>query len=237
MRGSLLWSGLCLLPEIVTATNYGTFADPANNARMKFRYWLPDAGVDIPTVQRDIEAAGELGAGAVEFLPLYNYGGSLAGPPQGADWATYGFGTPAFNKVFKASLQTANKAGMRMDFALGPNQGQGVPAHTTDRGLHWDLVSVLQQSGLSPRYLYSARHLSIRVSLPVGSSRVGFPDGELVSWSLWYPPGSSPHLPSRILQAAFSRHRLITQREWFLLPTLWSTKHREFKPMARSLCH
>jgi hypothetical protein len=28
-----------------------------------------------------------------------------------------------------------------MDFALGANQGQGVPAETTDPGLHWDLVS------------------------------------------------------------------------------------------------
>ncbi|KAJ5726772.1 uncharacterized protein N7483_008129 [Penicillium malachiteum] len=140
MYGGSLLSGLALLAELASATDYGTFSDPANNARMKFRYWLPDASVDIATVQSDIAAAGALGAGGVEFLPLYNYGGSLAGPPEGADWAKYGFGTPAFNEIFKASLKTVKNAGMRMDFALGPNQGQGVPAETTDNGLHWDLA-------------------------------------------------------------------------------------------------
>lgn len=137
-----VWLGwLVGLAGSALATDYGTFESPANDARMKFRYWLPDASVDIPTVQKDIEAAASLGAGTVEFLPLYNYGGSLAGPPKGADWAKYGFGTPAFNKVFKASLQAAKNAGIKMDFALGPNQGQGVPSNTTDYGLHWDLVS------------------------------------------------------------------------------------------------
>ena len=141
MRGSILCFGLGLLAKVAEASEYGTFLNPANNASMKFRYWLPDASVDIETVQSDIEAAGALGAGAVELLPLYNYGGSLVGPPDGADWATYGFGTPAFRRVFKASLQAAKKAGIRMDFALGANQGQGVPAEITNPGLHWDLVS------------------------------------------------------------------------------------------------
>ncbi|KAJ5527610.1 hypothetical protein N7513_011769 [Penicillium frequentans] len=140
MYGGFLLSGLILLAELATATDHGTFLDPANTARMKFRYWLPDASVDIATVQSDIGAAGAIGAGAVEFLPLYNYGGSLAGPPVGADWAKYGFGTPVFNEIFKASLKAAKNAGMRMDFALGPSQGQGVPAKTTDYGLHWDLA-------------------------------------------------------------------------------------------------
>lgn len=140
MRCNLLCSGL-VLTGVASAIDYGTFQDPANNARLKFRYWLPDASVDIPTVQRDIRAAGALGAGGIEFLPLYNYGASLAAPPKGADWATYGFGTPAFNEVFKASLQAAKDAGMRMDIALGPSAAQGVPSDVTDAGLHWDLVS------------------------------------------------------------------------------------------------
>ncbi|PYI11721.1 hypothetical protein BO78DRAFT_332935 [Aspergillus sclerotiicarbonarius CBS 121057] len=134
---------LCLLALVTTVGavgNYGTFASPANNASLKFRYWLPDASVDTDTVSRDIEEAGAIGAGGVEFLGIYNYGGSLAPQPAGADWATYGFGTPAFNKILKASLQTAKNAGMVYDFALGPNQGQGVPAETTDEGLHWDLA-------------------------------------------------------------------------------------------------
>ncbi|KAJ5357882.1 hypothetical protein N7541_005040 [Penicillium brevicompactum] len=139
MRCNLLCSGL-VLTGVASAIDYGTFQDPANNARLKFRYWLPDASVDIATVQRDIRAAGALGAGGVEFVPLYNYGASLAAPPKGADWATYGFGTPAFNEVFKASLKAAKDAGMRMDFALGPSAAQGVPSNVTDAGLHWDLA-------------------------------------------------------------------------------------------------
>ncbi|CAG7921801.1 unnamed protein product [Penicillium olsonii] len=138
MKWETLLSGLLI--GVASANDYGTFQEPANNARLKFRYWLPDASVDIATVQRDIKAAGALGAGAVEFVPLYNYGASLAAPPKGADWATYGFGTPAFNKVFKASLQACKEAGMRMDFALGPSAAQGVPSEATDAGLHWDLT-------------------------------------------------------------------------------------------------
>ena len=138
MRGTLTWLETLLLVPAVLGTRdyYGTFQDPSNDARVKFRYWLPDASVDIDTVQSDIESAASVGVGGVELVPLYNYGASLAAPPKDADWATYGFGTPAFNEMFKASLQAAKDAGLRMDFALGPSQGQGVPAATTDAGLH-----------------------------------------------------------------------------------------------------
>jgi hypothetical protein len=39
-----------------------------------------------------------------------------------------------------------------MDFALGPNQGQGVPAPSDDRGLQWDLVRFTMISALTHRY-------------------------------------------------------------------------------------
>lgn len=119
---------------------YGTFDAPSNSARVKFRYWLPDASVDVNTVQDDIRSAGEIGIGGVELLPLYNYGGSLAPAPNGSDWARDGFGTDSFCELFKGSLRTAKEHGLLMDFAIGPNQGQGVPAVTADEGLHWDLV-------------------------------------------------------------------------------------------------
>ncbi|PYH75426.1 hypothetical protein BO82DRAFT_410522 [Aspergillus uvarum CBS 121591] len=101
----------------------GSFQDPAPRARPRFRYWLPDAS-----------------AGGVEFLPFYAYGSEV----PGADWVTYGFGTPAYLKMFKAALQAHKEAGLTMDFPLGPNQGQGVPARCDDEGLQWDLL-------LSPR--------------------------------------------------------------------------------------
>lgn len=84
----------------------------------------------------DIKTSGDLGAGGVEFLPFYNYGG---GTPVN-DWSIYGFGTPAFQTVFRAALEAHRDNDLIMDFAMGPNQGQGVPAEANDPGLQWDLV-------------------------------------------------------------------------------------------------
>lgn len=126
-----------------TAEASGTFDDPPNSSRVKFRYWLPDASVDIATVQDDIHSAAEIGVGGVEFVPLYNYGGSLAPAPNGSDWARDGFGTRSFCEVFRGALKTARRDGLVLDFAIGANQGQGVPASSGDGGLHWDLVCCL----------------------------------------------------------------------------------------------
>jgi len=127
--------------QVNADVDYGTFNSPSSYVRPKFRYWLPDASVDEATVQSDIESAASVGAGGVEFLGFYNYGGELGVTPPGADWTVYGFGTPAFQSQFKTALETSKKLGLVMDFPLGPNQGQGVPAEITDPGLQWDLVS------------------------------------------------------------------------------------------------
>lgn len=121
--------------------NRGSFEEPAARLRPRFRYWLPDAGVDVKTVQYNIKSAGAIGAGGVEFLPFYNYGGQLTPAPAGSNWSKDGFGTPTFRNMFLAALQAHRDAGLAMDFALGPNQGQGVPADPADEGLQWDLVS------------------------------------------------------------------------------------------------
>jgi hypothetical protein len=120
----------------------GSFQDPTARLRPHLRYWLPDASVDPETVQENIKSAGAIGAGGVEILPFYNYGGSLGSQPVGGDWSKYGFGTAAYKKLFLAALKAHKEAGLAMDFALGPNQGQGVPANSNDEGLMWDLVSV-----------------------------------------------------------------------------------------------
>jgi hypothetical protein len=57
------------------------------------------------------------------------------------DWVTHNFGTLAFVELFAKALETHRDLGMKMDFAIGPNQGQGVPARSDDEGLQWDLVS------------------------------------------------------------------------------------------------
>lgn len=118
----------------------GSFANPGANVRPRFRYWLPDASVDVYTVAADIAAAGSIGAGGVEFVPFFEYGGELGSMPAGADWATYNFGTAPFRDIFAGALAAHEENGLVMDFSLGPNQGQGVPANPVNPGLQWDLV-------------------------------------------------------------------------------------------------
>ncbi|KAI8317095.1 hypothetical protein K4K59_011003 [Colletotrichum sp. SAR11_240] len=108
------------------------------------KYWLPDGTVDPEKVKLDIQSAGKIGAGVVEFLPFYNYGGQLGPPPVGVNWSTSGFGTPDFIKTLIAGLEAHKGSGLSMDFAIGPNQGQGVPADPSNEGLQWDLFAETQ---------------------------------------------------------------------------------------------
>jgi hypothetical protein len=124
-----------------TSTDAGSFLKPAPISRPVFRYWLPDAGVDASIVSNDINGAAHVGAGGIELLPFFEYGGQLGGMPAGTNWSTYNFGTAAFLNILSAALDAHEKNGLRIDIPLGPNQGQGVPAHPDDEGLQWDLVS------------------------------------------------------------------------------------------------
>ncbi|KAJ4245748.1 hypothetical protein NW762_013872 [Fusarium torreyae] len=133
----------------------GSFANPPSRDRPRSRYWLPDASVDPKVVEQDILRAGSIGAGGVEFLPFYNYGGGLGPPPPGVDWTKYGFGTPAHLKILNASLDAHAKGGLAMDFALGPNQGQGVPAEPDNEGLQWDLITFSQP--VPPKGLFKGK--------------------------------------------------------------------------------
>ena len=75
------------------------------------------------------------------------------------DWSTYGWGTPAWVTLMKTALQATSDSGLLMDFAMGPNQGQGVPAVEGSEGLAWDIA------------LYNA-------SVPIGDSF----NGTLPGW-------------------------------------------------------
>ena len=131
----------------------GTFQNPSVNVRPRFRYWIPDADVDVNVVKSDIAGAKAAGAGGVEVLGYYDYGGN-AGSFEPTDWAKYGWGTDAWSKVhtqieaaltmadqiFDAALEAHAGNGLIMDMAMGPNQGQGVPAHGDEQGLMWDII-------------------------------------------------------------------------------------------------
>ncbi|KIW43060.1 uncharacterized protein PV06_04207 [Exophiala oligosperma] len=148
---------LCVFPVTALPNNHtdpstnavvdkGTFGNPSVNVRPKFRYWTPDASVDLDTVADDVQAAGDIGAAGLELLGYYLYGGP---PSNGAgrgdsapvDWATYGFGTPAWHSLVQAFAQAHKDNDLIMDFAIGPNQGTGVPAPEGSDGLAWDLVA------------------------------------------------------------------------------------------------
>ncbi|KAL3475735.1 hypothetical protein BJX99DRAFT_259172 [Aspergillus californicus] len=119
----------------------GTFLSPSNDVRPKYRYWIPDGSINTTFLAEDISALAERGAGGIQFLNYFFYGGYAGTPPAEADWNIYGYGTPAYRDVLKAALQTTKDNGLVMDFALGPQSGQGVPAEPDELGLSWEMVS------------------------------------------------------------------------------------------------
>lgn len=102
---------------------------------------MPDGNVDVDSVRTDVHNAAEVGAGGVEFVAFFEYGGHLFKAPSAVSWSTGNFGNDNFNRLFLAALTAHNETGMIMDFALGPNQGQGIPSLPVNENLQWDLVS------------------------------------------------------------------------------------------------
>lgn len=97
---------------------------------------MPDASVPHSSVQDDIRQIAAVGGGGLEFLPFYNYG---LGPAV-TDWSIYGFGTDAFKTLLHAALDTSAVLKLSFDFAVGPNQGAGVPSVVETPGLAKELV-------------------------------------------------------------------------------------------------
>lgn len=76
-----LLNGVAGLPKnrtdalVNAAIDAGTFQNPSVNVRPRFRYWVPDASVNHTSLADDIKEAGRVGAGGVEVLGFYQYGG------------------------------------------------------------------------------------------------------------------------------------------------------------------
>lgn len=132
------------------AAQQGDFKDPSNLYRPRFRYWLPDASASAEIVAKDISSLADIGAGGIAYLPFYFYGlvyAQLVPVPDGpieppTDWSIYGFGDTAFNELFKETLKVIKDQGngFSIDFALGPNQGAGVPSEPGTEGLSYEIV-------------------------------------------------------------------------------------------------
>ncbi|KAI5919751.1 hypothetical protein F4810DRAFT_465504 [Camillea tinctor] len=141
----LVVSSLAAIPSLSSPVAVEDFNSPPIQYRPKFRYWLPDASVPLQSVINDVDSIASVGAGGLEFLPFYNYG---LGPAL-TDWSIYGFGTEAFKNVLSAALNASVAQGLMFDFALGPNQGAGVPSTVETLGLAKELVygNITIQSG------------------------------------------------------------------------------------------
>lgn len=104
---------------------------------------MPDASISPNVVEKDIHDVKAAGAGGLEILPFYLYGmgeETFGDAVELPDWTKFGFGTPAFNSLFKSSLNAAKKSDIVIDFALGANQAQGVPSEVGTPGLAVELL-------------------------------------------------------------------------------------------------
>lgn len=104
---------------------------------------MPDASISPSIITKDIQDAKAAGVGGLEILYFYLYGmgqDSYNNTVDLPDWGVYGFGTAAYKSQFKDSLQSAKDAEIVIDFALGANQGQGVPSEVGDLGLAVELL-------------------------------------------------------------------------------------------------
>jgi hypothetical protein len=83
--------------QVGAAIKSGSFRSPSANVRPRFRYWIPDASVNLTRVELDVADAKAAGAGGVEVLGYYLYD-SAPGNIVPTDWTTYGWGTPAWSR-------------------------------------------------------------------------------------------------------------------------------------------
>ena len=124
--------------------DYGTFDNPSSYVRPRFRYWIPDASVNLSVVADDFAYIKQAGMGGMELLGYYLYGDYPSviseGGPTPVDWTTYGWGTEAWKELMDVALRATKENGLIMDFTNGPNQGAGVPAKADDEGLMWNLI-------------------------------------------------------------------------------------------------
>ncbi|KAH7176035.1 hypothetical protein EDB81DRAFT_897022, partial [Dactylonectria macrodidyma] len=125
---------LCSATTAVLCNVLNDFSSPPAEYRPKFRYWFPDAEVDVNAVVRDVGEIAAVGSGGLEFLPYYQY------RSPSANWSQYSYGSDASRAVLRAAMEAVDKHDILFDFAIGANQGQGVPAKPESVGLSLELA-------------------------------------------------------------------------------------------------
>ncbi|KAF7898807.1 hypothetical protein EAE99_012363 [Botrytis elliptica] len=203
--------------------NRGTFQNPANHVRPKFRYWLPDASIDPAGIAADIKDIGSIGAGGIELCNFYLYGGQIGKPTS--DWSTYGFGN--------AAAQATKENGLVIDLALGPESGQGVPAEWNNPGLAYDLISHNIKVSAGDKYegkipgYGNGTLLSVTTAAILHSENFSTPNlaaglipNGFINWTVWNISGDSLSdvtsgvRPDCTISLEFPQHQ--TAKEYFL---------------------
>ena len=64
---AILVHGFNINDQVGADIDYGSFQNPSNHVRPRFRYWVPDASVDPQIVNQDIIDAAARGVGGVEL--------------------------------------------------------------------------------------------------------------------------------------------------------------------------
>lgn len=128
--------------SVNAAIDAGTFRNPSANVRPRFRYWVPDASVDDAVLAADVKGAGDVGAGGVEVLGYYLYGGTAQGEGNytPTDWSVYGWGTPAWRtyeltsmRVFLLTSTTRTKVQSTSSSSCGQRSDHGFCNGTKSR--------------------------------------------------------------------------------------------------------
>ncbi|KAJ8098505.1 hypothetical protein POJ06DRAFT_136574 [Lipomyces tetrasporus] len=192
----------------------GTFQNPSVNVRPRFRYWLPDASINTTFLSDDIAQLAQRGAGGVEFLNYFDYGGLVA--PPSTDWNIYGYGTPAYREVLKAALEAHKDHGLIMDFSMGPQSGQGVPAAPDEIGLAYNLY--FYNASLSECECFIGTCECFMGTLP------GWGSGELVS-ALTFAITNTTGVSSLITGTSILVGDVVNASQYLISPSVNSTQY------------
>ena len=77
--------------------DWSEFKEPPVKVRPRFRYWLPDASVEVSPAVQDVARAKQVGAGGLEVLGFYGYE-TTPGYYVPVDWSAYSWGGEAWRK-------------------------------------------------------------------------------------------------------------------------------------------
>ncbi|KAL0565735.1 hypothetical protein V5O48_016289 [Marasmius crinis-equi] len=116
-----------LIAQAYSQNDRSSFANPRTGP--KFRYWLQDSSADLDILRRDVAEMAKVGSSGFELISYQSYGGfdDIVRGEVIIDPTDVAFGSDAFVAVTKTLVQAAKDNGVTIDFALGPNQGAGVP--------------------------------------------------------------------------------------------------------------